>query len=115
MGEKDRYERYLKWYKNMTNVDEYTFYVHGYFIPWIDEQKEAGLISEGRWWIFWLELLLGHVNMRDVKNIEDHYYGDIDSEGRACGIGVIGYKNPRRKHEGTFFNNKIHGFCKNFS
>ena len=48
LGEKDRYERYLKWYKNMTNVDEYTFYVHGYFIPWIDEQKEAGLLSEGR-------------------------------------------------------------------
>ena len=61
------------------------------------------------------ELLVGYVNMRDVKNIEDHYYGDIDSEGKACGIGVIGNKNQSQKHEGTFFNNKIHGICKNSS
>ena len=53
--------------------------------------------------------------MRDVKNIEDHYYGDIDSDGNACGFGVIGYKNQYQKHIGTFFNNKIHGICKPFS
>ena len=43
--------------------------------------------------------------MYEVKGIEDFYYGDIDSEGKACGIGVIGYKNQSQKHEGTFFNN----------
>ena len=53
--------------------------------------------------------------MHEVKGIEDFYYGDIDSEGKACGIGVIGYKNQYQKHEGTFFDNKIHGMCKDFS
>ena len=52
--------------------------------------------------------------MYDVKGIEDFYYGDIDSEGKACGFGVIGYKNKYQKHTGTFFDNKIHGYCKIF-
>ena len=52
LGEKERLDKYTQWCKNKTNVAEYTFYVHGYFIPWIDEQKEAGLLSEGRYLIF---------------------------------------------------------------
>ena len=43
------------------------------------------------------------------------YYGEIDSSGRACGVGRVKYYTINNKEvEMTFFENKMHGIGKNF-
>ena len=49
------------------------------------------------------------------------YIGETDSQGRACGRGVIedisgkslftAYEGSRLKYEGTFLNDKLEGTC----
>ena len=43
------------------------------------------------------------------------YYGEIDSNGRACGVGRVKYHTINNKEvEMTFFENQMHGIGKNF-
>ena len=74
----------------------YSFYVHGWFLPWLDEQRENGKLTQGKTKV-----------MSD--GIEYDYEGEVDQDGKACGIGVA---NGTMRYEGTFFNGKAHGICK---
>ena len=43
------------------------------------------------------------------------YVGEIDSNGRACGVGKVKYHTVNNKEvEMTFFENKMHGIGKKF-
>ena len=34
--------------KFYNNPEKYSLYVHGYFIPWLEEQRQKGLIYDGK-------------------------------------------------------------------
>ena len=44
--------------------------------------------------------------------LEWDYFGELDSNGNACGYGIARYSSfVNLKYEGTFLDNKYHGIC----
>ena len=74
----------------------YSYFIHGWFLVWLDEQRAAGKIHQGK-----SLLILTFVHLGRVEELD--YEGEIDENGKACGVGQKG------KYYGTFYNNQIQG------
>ena len=49
-----------------------------------------------------------------VSNMTYDYEGEIDEDGKACGVGIAKLDGVT-PYKGTFFNNVIHGISEYFS
>ena len=76
----------MSWCKSLRNDHlQYSYYVHGYFIPWLNEQREKGLLKKGMKFEVH-NIFLGKIPLQ-FKDLELEYEGEIDIDGKACGIG----------------------------
>ena len=99
---------------NRSNSKYYARYVHGYLIPWFQEQRDIGNLITGKTLIIFLSDLsfVGKVQFTDKNGDVWDYEGEIDKSGKVCGRGV-GYtkKYASMRYESTWFDNMLHGIC----
>ena len=82
------------------NYNEFTSYIYGYQIPMLHDMRVHGRIKKGKKTIL------------DALNKSYAYEGELDLDGKACGIGkstAIGAYNE--VYEGMFYNDEAYGFC----
>ena len=48
------------------------------------------------------------------KGLDYEYTGEMDQDGLACGFGKMSPNWNSLEYEGTFLNDRKHGFCKYF-
>ena len=49
LDEPDRIELYMAKCKQLENDRKiFTLYIHGYFLPWLDQQRKAGKLKQGK-------------------------------------------------------------------
>lgn len=79
--------------------EHYSLYVHGYWIPWIKQQREMGELKQGQKYLA-------------IGGSKYLYTGEIDELGEACGLGIaLGVQDPSWRFEGTFNFDSAHGVC----
>ena len=94
----------------------YSLYIHGWLIPWLDEQRSTGKISfteansntkKGRKLVKKLQFYGG-------DSFAQEYKGEIDMNRMACGEGTFKFQIQRSivRVSGTWYKNKRHGICK---
>ena len=66
----------------------FSLYVHGYFIPWIEQERAAGRLSKGD----------KHIIVdRTTLDGTYRYIGEVDCFGRPCGFGTaVNLKDDER-------------------
>ena len=83
-------------------------YVHGFFLPWIEQQRAEGKLSEGKFWPF-SYFNSGNALVKEFHNTLDYYYeydynGEIDSNSwfdyKPLGYGVAYLKHKNRTRYG---------------
>ena len=94
----------------------YSLYIHGWLIPWLDEQRSTGKISfteansktkKGRKLVKKLKFLKG-------DSFDHEYNGEIDINRMACGEGTYTFRKESLivMVSGTWYKNERHGICK---
>ena len=52
------------------------------------------------------------MTFKDSEGDKMKYEGEIDKDGKACGVGIVSLaKDPNQCIEGTFYKNKRYGYC----
>ena len=80
----------------------FSLYVHGYFIPWLEQEREAGRLTKGE--NFLIEIILfptlgdKHITVnRTAQDGTYRYIGEVDCFGRPCGFGTaVNLKDDER-------------------
>ena len=83
-------------------IQTYSFYVHGFLLPWFQEQREAGKIAIGM-----------KSKPLFFDGAEWDYHGELDKNGNACGWGKATqrtFSKIERIFEGSFIDNHGHGY-----
>ena len=60
---------------------QYSLYIHGYFLPLLEKMRGQGLIKKGT-------SVINHETPSGATFILK-YEGEVDAEGRACGVGKL--------------------------
>ena len=104
--------RYMLQCKQLEDeYEKYSLYVHGYFLPWLQQQREAGSLQQGRSkQIFHHTQDLGQRKVFIGSDDKYEYTGELDKDGNACGFGIaVGEIDKDARYESTWFQNKRHG------
>ena len=90
---------------------QYTLYIYGFLLPWLQEQREQGKLVKGKY-ISRFEIAHAGNKRFSLRGTFD-YVGELDREGNAAGFGVATrVSDKNHKFEGTFLNDKPEGVCK---
>ena len=72
IGDKDALSEYME---NNKRDGKDSNYIHGYFLPWLQEQREQGLLQR----IYRKPIHFGD------HNVTDYYSGEVDKDDNLCG------------------------------
>ena len=82
---KAKIEQYREYYKSYEDDPyNYCMYVHGYFIPWIEDLRAAGKLKQGKLAEASHDLCVGKAKVFDG---EQQYEGEVDEDNLPCGVG----------------------------
>ena len=104
LSRKNEGEQYMEICKAFKNSDheEYTQYVFGYLLPFLDELKSKNATKKGSKTIV-------------VYGKYCSYLGELDNQGRANGHGVVVSDDKvGLYYEGTFVNDRFEGIGESF-
>ena len=111
----DSIQKYMDQCKDYEDSkDKYSHYIHGYLLPWLNEQRKAGKLTKGK--TTYPSSFIHLVTNMKWTNREGHefiYTGEVDQDGFICGEGVaFDQKVKQFKYEFTCLNGEQHGICK---
>ena len=58
------------------DLNKYTLYIHGFFIPWLEQQRIDNKIKRKK---------------RSYKTYKDFYEGEFNIKNKRCGQGLISH------------------------
>ena len=108
------------------NRDKYFFYIHGYWLPWLEQQRRDNRLKQGKYLHRKKKMVFDPISFALTRVVGAgsrrvrvpflglcEYTGEMDQEGNATGYGEAYNKiNPRMRYSGTWLNNQMHGVCK---
>ena len=113
-GMQKRLKQYMdKSFDYQYDCKNYSHYVHGFLLPWLEQLREAGHLTQGKS-SFRSNMFAGSKDYY-FRQWKCTYRGEIDQHGDACGYGSLWSVGPNPKCVviwATFFQNSLHGLCK---
>ena len=112
----ERLSEYTLACRDLQYTDQFSKYVHGFFLPWLDQERQAGKLQKGEWSNFSDPyLVLGRslgVVVYDPQfgQMCCKYEGEFNKYGNICGWGVATASGF--KLEGSFYLGSPHGIGK---
>ena len=97
------------------DYNNYSLYVHGWWLIWLAQQRQAGKLKQGNTLTILILIIVinKRVKLGGLGGSQCYYTGEVDETGKTCGNGVIvNVNNPNVKTEGTFLNGARHGISK---
>ena len=97
----------------MYSVENYSLYVHGFWLPWLEQQRKEKKLKFGKSFYNFNFCCLGTCSFNMYGVIKYNYSGEIDNDGAATGFGIaVNDDDPSYKFIGTFLDNLPHGLSK---
>ena len=93
-----QYMQECKTYEN--DPYEYSLFVHGYLIPWYEQQYKAGKIKNGKYHRVLFHTCIGTAKIGTGQH-KLHYRGKIDEQSKPSGYGT-GVIYPGGNNEGYY-------------
>ena len=79
---------------------KYSLFVHGYLIPWYEQQYKAGKIKNGKYHRVLFHTFIGTAKIGTGQH-KLHYRGKIDEQSKPSGYGT-GVIYPGGNNEGYY-------------